>query len=570
MKKNIFSAIIIYILLCLSNNSFAVNLKTSLEKLKELYREKKYTQAVKFIEADYEIQNVLENTEYINGIPESYCYLIACSYYQAKEYEKAINYYSKVTQKESILSDYALFHMSECYKYKKKYSSAIYYYELLTEKYPRSSNLYEAYYNKAECYEKIGKYIESIDELNKIIKMSPQWNPARVLLKKGRIFELMHKWTDAETIYQKIVSIYPKSSDTQEALMRICYIEKKYPAYKIEKKAEEIWDRGMAYFYSHEYRNAVNQFKEIIDNKLDKELEDNCYNMIGKAYYKRYNFWKAIDFFKVATEKYHQGETYIDSLFELANSYVIVKNGDSALFIYNKIDTEYSYSGYGDNALYRVAKYYESRKKYDESIKNYLQLIKKYPQSIYKDISYWNIACICIQQNHMEDAINYFKTLYHDLPQSKYAVEAYFWAGKCFEKSGNWIEAAEIYRKILIENYNKTYFYYRAQERLNWINSNKYECLSLKEEKDFFDTAKEYYNKKNYTMAIENFRKVINLYGNSKRALSSINIVKKCFKEQKIWPEIFNNDEIVTREKLLDSFISKYVYAKGYSNRLDY
>ncbi len=566
MKKSII--VFIINLLFLSNISLASNLNIKLAKLKDLYKERKYTQAVQLIENDYEIQELKEISTV--EIPLNYQYLIARSYHQVKMFAKAIDYYYLITQRDTVLADYALFNMAECYRDIKKYHYAVYYYGLLIEKYPNSFYICDAYYNRALCFKKDKKYREGIDEINKIIEKYPYWNPAMVFYEKGILFELMMNWTDALLTYQKAISLYPKSEYAIKSLTNIKYIEKKYPSYKFKIESSHIWDRGMAYFYSRAYKEAIAQFKEIIDKNMDKDLNDNCYNMMGKAYYKRYNYWKAVEFFKEAISKYPESETYVDSLFELANSYIRVGNGDSALWLYKKIDTEHSFSGFGDSALFKIAEYYEAKGKYEDSIDTFLQLIEKYPMSMYNDSAYWQIASIYRQKKNHRKAVKYFELLCSYFPNSHYAIDARYWTGKCYEKLGEWDFASNTYKRMLtVNSNNKNYYYFRARERLNWINLNKYKCLSWEEQKQYFDLAVSYYQKKQLDKAIENFRKVIYLYENSNLYSQSINYIEKSYKELKIWAEIFNEKEI-SSDKLLDSFISKYSYTEKYNNRLKY
>ncbi|MBI5207032.1 MAG: tetratricopeptide repeat protein [Candidatus Firestonebacteria bacterium] len=566
MRKAIYINLIT--LIFFNNISYASTLDKTLGNIKTLYKDHKYDQSIKLIESDYELGEILDNTKYIDEISINYQYLIARTYHQAKNYSKAIDYYFLVTQKETVLSDYALFHMAECYQINNKYHYAINYYELLIKKYPNSSYLNDSYFNIAICYEKNNKYRESIDILNIISEKSPSWNASMVLLKKGEIYELMTKWMDAFSIYQKIISLYPKSQHVSESLIRINHIEKNYPSFKFTLNANYIWDRGMAYFYNRDYKNAIAQFKEIIDKKMDKSLNNSVYNMIGKSYYKRFNFWKAIDYFKIATQSYSDNETYVDSLFELANSYMAVKNGDSALWLYKKIDTEYSYSGYGDSALFKIAGYYESKKNHTSRIETYLQLIEKYPQSTYADDAYWYIACIYMQQNNLKEAIKYFNMLYTSFPQSSYAVEANYWNGKCYEKMEDWTASSKVYKELLSNSYNsKNFFYYRAKEKLNWINANKFKSLKDEEKIELYNLATNYYKNKQYDKAIENFKKIINLYDNTDLALNAQKNITKFYQDLKVWPKIFENDSIETADKLLDSFIENYNYTNDFDQR---
>lgn len=177
----------------------------------------------KFINQKGDLPNDMVQDAYIR---------LADSYYIAKSFEKAIEYYTKAIDGGAKNADYAVYQKAMSYGAQKKFQEKIDQLNLLTTQYSHSLYHRDAVYEIGITLMLLNKETEAMGYFDRIIKNYPNSNVAlKSLLRKGQILYNNGKNDEALTILKETVASYPNTPQAREALVIIknIYIEMNQP-----------------------------------------------------------------------------------------------------------------------------------------------------------------------------------------------------------------------------------------------------------------------------------------------------------------------------------------------------
>ena len=144
---------------------------------------------------------------------------IADCYYIKKEFDKAIEYYSKVIEKGAQDSDYALYQKASCYGAKGNFNKKISTLILLTKQFKRSPLYADALYEIGSTYLTINDQRHAIASFDRIVKEKPKSLYAKkALMKIGLLYYSNNQNNQAKKIFKQVIKKYPASTEATEAL----------------------------------------------------------------------------------------------------------------------------------------------------------------------------------------------------------------------------------------------------------------------------------------------------------------------------------------------------------------
>lgn len=156
----------------------------------------------------------------------------------------------------------------------------------------------------------------------------------------------------------------------------------------VNKKAASLEYQAMRYYYGHEdttgsegYKKSIELFEDLINKYPNsKGAAISQYNM-GNAYFRMNNLDKAEEAYKKFIDKYPKNNILLGLVMQkLAYVYVVKKDNDKAIDMFNKIISDSSIDG-RDQAYFELARIYEGLQKKDDAINKYSALIKDFPSS---------------------------------------------------------------------------------------------------------------------------------------------------------------------------------------------
>ncbi|MDX2195284.1 MAG: tetratricopeptide repeat protein [Cytophagales bacterium] len=383
---------------------------------------KKYDDAIE----NYE--KVAKNT---NRISKEYIYLnyygLATSYYNTKQYAKAISPYKEAANQladNTKMCD-AKMRLADCYYATKNYKEAFTYYELASK-----SACYDTdycYFQQGITLKALGKYDQAQEALYKVFSTYTQ-----SLYYEASIYN--HALIDFEnTKYQASIPHFSRVIDENKSDIYVpLALLKRAVAYNNLKKYDESiadYKTIVTKYTSHpaaksaimgirdvlEHSNDAHTFDSLFTtykatNPADSHVEQIEYDDIKSMYFAQ-NYTGCIPKIEAFMKTYPTSVHMPDLQYFGADAYL--KTGDTAQAI-NHFDLiiENKKSAYLNRSILKLGEIYTDKKNYEKAISNYKLLLQS--ASTKKEVIYaWNGLMINYYPNKDYDSSSYYATQIH-------------------------------------------------------------------------------------------------------------------------------------------------------------
>ncbi|MBU0900094.1 tetratricopeptide repeat protein [bacterium] len=388
-------------------------------------------------------------------------FLLASCYRKLRMEEKAIFYYQEAIREKSSFSDYALYHMGECYFELKEYQKALEGFKELTTKYPQTFLKSKALYRIAQNSFMLEDYLSAIKEYQEFIR----WFPAdekklKTLYQIALSYQNLGNWQEAFLRYQEIIRQDPKHRMALESLKKI---EEILAAYPIELKADEYLAQAKGWYYHQKYEKAYLICQKVIEIEKDNLLLIKALSLLGDSFYEERNFLAAIGAYQKALS-ISSNEGAASSYYKLALAYLKTDKEKEAERMLKKFAFNYPKNSYAVKMLHLLANRYYEKEKHQQAIKIYQHIYKKYPKNDLAEQAIWMSGWCYLKLKDYRKSIIIFKYLIKEYPQSSYLTQAYFWVGKCYQRLNKPKKASLNYCQVVSkDNY---YYQYLAKDSL--------------------------------------------------------------------------------------------------------
>jgi tetratricopeptide (TPR) repeat protein len=408
-------------------------------------------------------------------------FMLAESYAQTKAYEKAIQQFLKVDNKNDTLIKFVQYNLANCYLKLGNKTAARAAFENCYQA-DSNSHLAEAsLFFSAKLADELNlqaqaitRYLKLIDRYNEgVFTEEARSNLGSILLNGKnyreaiRILSAIKKPNTADlknlqrVMYYRAEELYLNNNYADAGELFIKAADVSYDA-KIAGLAN-FWLSELAYkeqFYKESISYLL-KFQEVKEVKNTRFYNHSFYNL-GYNYLKQANYSKAIEAFVNYEKKdnpIQNIEVYTDAVLRIADCYFAdksytnslvyydlminkdLKGADYALFqkalilgLLNKneekinalriLEKNYSGSTYIDDAVYEIADNYLKNESYDLAASAFQNLIAKYPRSVFLRQAILNKALALFNLKRDEEALDEVKKLITNYPSSEEAKEA--------------------------------------------------------------------------------------------------------------------------------------------------
>ena len=273
-------------------------------------------------------------------------------YFMQKNFKQSLQMYNNIIAANAKSSDYALYQKAIIAGATGKLNDKIVQLQDLIRLYPSSSLVPDANMEIANTYMANENFAEAINPLQQIInnKNATVWHP-KAYLKSGVAYFNMDKNSDALSNFTKLVSTYPNSPESDEAIeyIRNIFIEQQQPTAFINFMKQNgkpvSYSEGDSLTYksaqlkyeSKDYNNALNGYLEYI-------------------------------------QEYPEGKYAVEANYFTAEIYLFNKKPETALEYYKAV-AQKSPNKYAERSALQAARiYYFDKKDYTNAILYYQQL----------------------------------------------------------------------------------------------------------------------------------------------------------------------------------------------------
>ncbi|MCX5726476.1 MAG: transglycosylase SLT domain-containing protein, partial [Candidatus Saganbacteria bacterium] len=363
------------------------------------------------------------------------------------------------------LSDYAKFAIAETEAKKGAFDKAMIRYKELAGKSPGESILSEkSAIRIGQILMDEGKNKEANSVLRKFVDSYPNSiYLAEARYNLGQSYEKLGTWKDASMVYQQISVYHPLNKYANDAGARLKNLRKKYKLPYYKAPAGDLFAKAMIFFNKGDYGSASQGFIDLIRLYPNDKLTDDAYVVLGRSETRRKRYPYATVYFKKAIK--FKGDQADAAQFYMAFAWGRSGNLNRALSSLRSVISSYPNSDYVDDARYYLGYYCEINKNEEKALDAYKDLVKNSKKSPFAIEALWKIGRIYYKEKKWEDAYAAFQKGVLEYEAGEYTDECAFWMGMSAEKLGKNTDAENAY-KFLIEDFDHTYYSYRARDKL--------------------------------------------------------------------------------------------------------
>ena len=549
----------IYILqINFNKNNYTNVIENGDDVLQKAHKNRKSDIALMIAESWQQEGNYSKSLEYYNiamqnsrrKLPREIEFNIGFCKMKNEDYQGAIEHFTKATDKNDELAQYASYYMAQCYSktdqdkfarntYLKAYKmnfndtlkeNALYNYAVLSfipgidpfnesinvlneyiKTHPQSSQISELQDIAIHLLLNSNDYSNVLETLEQYEKLSPElkkiqsnitYNVGIQYYNEGkyqdaiRYFEKSSNNKDIESNSQKeaiywLADSYYQLKDYNEAEdAYIRFIDTK-GANNLEVYALAHYNLGYIYLNNNDYANASVKFKEFINNdKLsDKERQGDAWTRIGDCYFIQRQYNNAITSYNNSLKISNKNADYI--YFQQAMGYGALGKSKEKINSLNTLIVRHQKSVYYDRAIYEMGMAQLNSNDNKSAITSFNKVIKERPRSQYARKSLMKIGMIYYNNDENDKALESLKTIVAQYPNTEESREAL-----------NIISS--IYRD---NNEIQSYFDYIAENNLAEISIDKQDSLTFRNIEDF-------YSSKKYQQVIKGARQYIEKHPN--------------------------------------------------------
>ncbi len=417
---------------------------------------KEYAKAIPYLKS-YEGKNgKWSNTDF---------YQLGYAYYQQNEFQNAVSQFNKIINGKDFVAQNGYYHLGQSYLNLNKKQEALNAFKNASEMDFDASLKEESTLNYAKISYEIGNSYESVPAiLTAFLEQYPQ-NSNRTDIEKILIDSYLSSknYKEALTIlekngsqenklaYQKVLFYSGLQSftdgDYQTALKQFEKAVSQQKEALITARAT-FW-KGETQFVLEDFKSAQLSFKQFIGfaEAINTPEYKNAYYNIAYVYFKIKDYDQAGNYFQKQIEKGTDKVRMNDAYLRLAECRFVTSNYDKAMEAYAKVIEQKSIDA--DYAYYQRSISYGFVGKNQKKIENLISFLQLYPKSEYRDDALFELGNTYVTENKDEQAITTYDQLIKEFEKGSFVSKAILKQGLVYYNSDKDAQALIKFKQVV-------------------------------------------------------------------------------------------------------------------------
>ena len=477
-------------------------------------------------------------------------YLLGYAYYQQKDYEEALLWFTKIIDGNNAVSQNAYYHLAECYLKSDRKQEALNAFRNAKQMDFNPDIKKDAWLNYAKLSYEIGNPYKGVAEvIQEYLVAYPddidQSEVKEYLISayisandyQGALQYLKNTDSKENETYQKVAFLYgsqlfkdqqyakaienfnlsvENSSNSKfksralfwkaEALYRLKNYEEALNNFKIFSEIEEsketieydmvLYHMAYTYFQLKDYNQSGGYFNEFIAIAKNEKLLYDSYLRLGDCFFALSSYFKAIPAYKKVIDRNDLDVDYAQ--LQIAFCYGYMGETDKKINALNDFIEVHLKSTLRDDAFYELGNSYVKLNNTDQAMSAYEEVVTNYSASSLVSKSLLKQGLVYFNADQSDQALDKYKTVVTKYPGTDEATEAIANAKQIYVQQGRVDE------------------YERFIRNLDFVNVSDEEI-----ENTMFASAEQFYLTGNLEKAIESLKKYLERFPNGANALHS-------------------------------------------------
>ena len=502
-------------------------------------------------------------------------YELSYSFYQAGNYNKAIEGFKQLGGKEDSLAQNAMYLLGDAYLKTGQKANARNAFLVGASNNSHEKQREISMYNYAKLSYELGYQDVALTELQKFLQTYPESEfnvEAKELLvgvlantnnykdALALLDDMRSASANARLVYPKV--LYGRATELINDGMLVTANElltkaEKYPNNQAVLPFVQFWKGEIAYRLNNTDDAIRYLFEYLKSGAVNGEVNPvNAKYNLGYSFLKKENYRQALGFFEqiVSTPKINSAPIEQDAYLRMADCYFMNREYAKALAMYNKV-LDFSWPG-GDYATFQKAMV-AGVNNGKEKINLLTSISRKYPTSTLIPDANLEIANTHLAAEQFREAIPFLKNVIND-PNGSLKPKAYLKLGLAYYNLENNTESLAQYSALLqqfpnspeaeqaLENAKVIYVEEgRTGEYVNFARTMGKEISGSQEEALAYEEAEVQLNNGNFPAAARKFEEYLAKFPEGKNSLEALYYKSEIYFNQKDWPKAAAGYEIL-------------------------
>ncbi len=412
-------------------------------------------------------------------------YGLAWSYFQQKNYNDAYKIFNFLSDGTDSIAVKSFYWKAESKRYAGQDLAAFNIYQDFLKKYPDNELVTEVQFQLGVYYYNNGKNDLAIRYLRSALKSSNEDISVKAMTMIGELDLTVKDYNAAKKNFTNAIN----SKGLSEDLIN-----------------RASFGLGVAQYFTGNYNEAITNMLDV--NFRDPQFEKDKINFyLAECYYSLGKFNDAIERYNLVGSGNIELSNF--ALYGKAYCYFNLRDYSVAAREFSDYIKQYPHDLRVLDARLRLADSYYGSKNFAASSQIYKQMFHYDKNALKNPSAYYQYAQALYKANEKQDAINEFRTLQKNFPNSEYGDRSLFVVGWIYFQEGNYSEAISNYLNVL-----STY-----------PNSSLGPTI-------FYSIGDSYFNMGKYDSAIVNYQQVLVRYPASPHVYDAVNGIQDSYVAQ--------------------------------------
>jgi soluble lytic murein transglycosylase len=392
----------------------------------------------------------------------------AYSLYTTGSYAEAQELFTRTVETNAPLADYSLYYLALIAFQQDDWDTSEHFLARLRDEYPQSIWYDAAELQRAKIAIAEEKYPQGINRMRSLRAQKDLSHDIseEALYLQAQAEEMQGDVYQAYSLYQQLRSFAPLSAWTALARKRVAQLRDQYPAVFGIVTVTAIADEADRLVTERQFGAAESLYKKLLDIDMGPELRLQFLTKLSDLYLSVRKRNEATSVLERIAADYPDSREAPKALYRIGRILWNRNDNGDALRYFARLMERYPKAPQAARAQFAMADIYESQDKNDEAAALYSTLPKKFPASQVRDDSIWRLAWLHYRAREWQAARETFGLLTSQARQGKYKTAAKYWQARTAERLGENDAAIRLYRKIIADGEDDSYYHGLAAQEL--------------------------------------------------------------------------------------------------------